>query len=458
MGLWRKITYLGLLTTVATAILVAFHWHDLSYPACEGCDASSYGLMAYEIKKHGVVAPWSGSDVRAYGYPLFVSLVSREQDLSLPMYGYFTPNVALAQSALYIARCLVLFFVMYPTSRTAAWCCAIGLLCNPFVLNYVPLRLTEGLNATILISLTAIVVTLALYEHGHGRSSVLMSVGGAIAGFAIILRPANIAVAGAWLGFILLHNWPLNKKGTARILYSLSGFAIPLFPQLILNAIYHGAITPFPTFAIDTNFAVLVVKLETNLSEIGPLQLFYRNPFLDQKEASEFGWRIYLWNPLAGVPTMFAHVFNSINHGYFFTYVYDRQPWYYFIMNVANHLMIFAAAVSAIFLSISYYRQSILLGSRLGGLWLFLFLVFILTCGVNSVSHAETRFGLAVFCLSGPLATWGVYKWMCSGFRTKVIAFGFCALYVLAAKLFSDWMLTLCCWHFTTSLPSMRIS
>jgi hypothetical protein len=124
----REIACLTLICVVAVAALTALHVHDMHYPACAGCDSERYGQSAAAIKETGLFGPWVGSRLRTYGYPLFVSLVPSGQDLALPMGGYFTSNVAIVQSLLYIAACLTLFSVLYPTSRAAAWCCAVGLL------------------------------------------------------------------------------------------------------------------------------------------------------------------------------------------------------------------------------------------------------------------------------------------------------------------------------------------
>jgi hypothetical protein len=444
----REIACLTLMCVAAITGLAALHWHDLNYPACAGCDGSSYGHIAFAIKRMGLFAPWVDNDLRTYAYPLFISLVSSEQDLTLPMAGYFTPNVAIVQSALYIASCLVLFFVVYPTSRTAAWCCAVGLLWNPFVINYVPLRLTEGLNASVLVALTAIVCALSLRERGLILSYVLILAGGMTAGFAMVLRPANFVVVGAWLGFLVFYIWRFGRQRTGLGICAIVGLTIPLFPQILLNAVYHGTFTPFPAMglgSVEGRLGVLAVKYETNVSGVDLLRLFYRNPFIDQREASELSWQIYLWRPQQGIPTMLAHVFNSVNHRYFFTYVYDLQPWYYLPMNATNHLLLFAAGASVVSFSHSRWRQAINCSSApaADGLWLFLLLGFVLTCGVNAVSLPETRFGLAVLCLSGPLAALGIFKWIFASSRSRIMIFGLCLLYILGAKLLSDWMLAL---------------
>jgi hypothetical protein len=444
----RTAGFLALLGAAAITALAALHWHDLHYPACAGCDASYYGFLALDIKRVGLFGRWAGSDMRTYGYPFFISLVSSEHDLTLPMAGYFTPNVAIAQSALYIASCLALFFVVFPTSRQLAWCCAGGLLCNPFVLNYVPLRLTEGLNASILISLTAIVCALSLRVRGLFQLCALLLAGSLLAGFALVLRPANLAVLGAWLIFVAFRLFRAREHRAVLAVCAVVGLAIPLLPQIYLNAVYNGLFTPLPAYASGAEQLMLglfSVKYETNATGVGPLQLFYGNPFIDRREALELGWEIYVWRPQQGIPTLLAHIFNSVNHSYFFTYLHDFNPWYYAPMNAVNHLMLFAAAGAAVSFALSRRQQAMkgLPVSIADGLWLFLVLGFLLSCGVNSLTQPETRFGLAVFCLSGPLAAWGIYRWALADAKTKIVLLVSCLTYVIAAKLVSDWMLTL---------------
>lgn len=453
----RKAGYLTLWCAVAIAVLVALYWHNLNYPPC--CDAEGYGVIALGIKRVGLFGPWPFSEFRTYGYPLFVSLVSSEYDL--PGLPGFTPNVAIVQSALYIAACLALFFVVYPTSRPMAWCCAVGLLSNPFVLNYVPLRLTEGLNASVLVALTAVASALSLRERGLLQQCALIVTGSMLTGFALVLRPANVVLLGAWLGFLVFH---ISQAGKPRMILSICavvGLIIPVLPQILLNAAYHGIPTPFPiigSMGYQVEHGLVSLKMETNASGIGPCQLFYRNPFIDLGEASSIGWQAYLWRPQHGIPTMFAHIFNSLNHSYFFTYLHDlRLPWYYIPMNAANHLVLFAAAGSAIWFLLSRRLQTIngTSVSTADGVLVFLLMGFILTCGVNGVVQPETRFGLAVFCLSGPLAAWGIYKWSFANSKIKILTFVLCLLYVVSAKLVSDWTLTLV-QYFDPLLPDFR--
>jgi hypothetical protein len=315
----------------------------------------------------------------------------------------------------------------------------------------VPLRLTEGLNASILVALTAVVCALSLRARGYIQSCVLILAGGIIAGFALVLRPANSVFVGAWIGFLLLYIWRSRRQRTGLTICSIASLAIPLFPQILINTVYHDAFSPFPVTDLGSaqvRWGTFAIKYETNLSGVGPLQLFYRNPFMDQGEASGLDWQLYLWRPHQGIPTLLAHIFNSVNHGYLFTYLYDLQPWYYFPMHTVNHLILFAAAGSVVSFVRSRWQRpvNLLSGPETDGLFVFLLLGFVLTCAVNSVSLPETRFGLAVFCLSGPLAVWGIFKWLLASSISKIMILASCLLYIAGAKLLSDWMIGLEVW------------
>jgi hypothetical protein len=434
-------TYLFLLCTVAIGSLIAFHRHDLDYPSCVGCDASEYGVMALGIKKLGIFGPWNGNNVRTYGYPLFISFVLTEHDLTQTMAGYFTSKLAVVQSLLYIATCLCLFFVIHQKSPAMAWCCALGLLLNPFVLNYIPLRLTEGLNATILVSLTVIVCALSLNKMRLLQLYALILIGSLIAGFAMAVRPANFVVVAAWLGFLIFYTYDTGGRPSILSMVAIIGLAIPILPQSLINALHYGTLKPLPVIdlgSIHLKLGFLALKYETNLSGIGPLQLFYQNVFTEQINKSDFGWQTYFWYPQYGIATLLAHVFNSLNHSYFFTYVYDIRPSYYSLVIALNHLMLFAAAGS-----VALFLRRRLKGSLQteDGIAVFLSLIALFTLGLNSISLPETRFGLAVFVMGGPLAVWGIYNWSLAGFKRKVVIITLCVLYVLAGRSISDWML-----------------
>src|SRR5262245_54197476 len=173
-----KIAYVAVLCAVAIAFSVGFHWRDMNYPACSDCDAIAYGHHAFAVQKNGILK--MSSPGRTYGYPLFLSMVLSADTLELPMRGYFTLNVAVVQILLYLLACLTLFFVLRPVSEKGAWCSMIGLLCNPFILNYVPLRLTEGLTVTLAVALATIVSALSLRAVSRWRAASLILLGSLI--------------------------------------------------------------------------------------------------------------------------------------------------------------------------------------------------------------------------------------------------------------------------------------
>ena len=335
----RSLSYLTLLCTIAVFFSAAFYWRNVKYPPC--CDVIFYGQAAATIQKQGFFGK-RPDDPRNYGYQLFLSVVSDPAKLIPPAWGYFDPRVAIAQTALYLAAVLALFSVVYPASPPVAWSCAIGLLCNPFVLNYVPMRATEGLNASLLISIAAIVCALVLAKRGPLQSCLLIFLGGLVAGFALLVRPANLSIMLAWAAFALVHVRNVAEFRAASLTCAIAGLALPLALQIIVAA------TATNLGALQIAAGLSMLKYETNLSHIGPIALKYANPFIDPRDAAALSWRLYLLRPLEGIPTMVMHVFNSLDHNQLFSFVYDRNPWYRLPLNALNHAILAIAAMSLV--------------------------------------------------------------------------------------------------------------
>jgi len=185
-----------------------------------------------------------------------------------------------------------------------------------------------------------------------------------------------------------------------------------------------------------------MLKYETNLSHIGPIALKYANPFIDPRDAAALSWRLYLLRPLEGIPTMVMHVFNSLDHNQLFSFVYDRNPWYRLPLNALNHAILAIAAMSLVSFFCERGRSNMEI-ARWKDLYLFLALAAVLTLGINSLSVPETRFGLPIFCVAGPLCAWGAFRWWSASQRVTAIAALAVGAYVIAALTLSAWVQTL---------------
>ena len=108
---------------------------------------------------------------------------------------------------------------------------------------------------------------------------------------------------------------------------------------------------------------------------------------------------LYLSKPLLGLATALSHIFQSLNHDYFFTYIHNRNPWFSVPINFLGHTTLFAAAITAVRLT----RQR-----QITPATVFALIVVFITISINSVSVPEPRFGMLVYLVAGPAAIWGM--------------------------------------------------
>ena len=435
-------TYIGLflLSAAALAICGAFYWHNMLYPAC--CDSLGYAIIAGSIQEHGLFH-WQVHE-RTYGYPLFLSLILPQDTASLPQYGYFLSNVAATQSLLYVGACFALFFVLRRTNGKVAWCTAAGLLLSPFILNCVALQLTEGLIASLTVGLVTVVCALSLRTLTSAQACCLVFVGSLFAGYAMEVRPASIVLTLAWAVFLLVALRYLPPSRFAWIVCAALGLALPIGLQVALNYVLFDQPSPFPAQLgkEQLEWGLSLMKYGTYLEGDGTPTLLFPNSFFSAPDIKRWGAWLYVAQPLRGTATVLAHLFNSIDHGTFFTYAYDLRPWYRIPLNTLNHTMIFAAAFG-----IGRWLLERLPSWRCGSfassdaIAIFLLIAVAGTCAINSVSAVETRFGLMIFGLAAPLAIYGILEWGALAARGRLVSGLGCLVYVMLALLASGQIL-----------------
>lgn len=214
----------------------------------------------------------------------------------------------------------------------------------------------------------------------------------------------------------------------------------PLGLQAGLNARLYDEWTPFPVTSLgdlQVREGLRAFKYATYLSGRGPQALVARNPLFTQHEIALHGPSLYWRAPGKGTVTFLAHVFASLNHDTFFTYVYDLRPPGRTAVNVAGNLVLCLAAAFVL----SRFRSGRPRGVP-DALPLFVGIATALTLAQNGLVRAETRFGLLVFASAGPLALLGLRAWWDVPRRRQVIIAIAIVATVTAAQLLSDWMLT----------------
>ncbi len=418
-------------------IASGFLAHQWRYPSSL-YDAAQYGRMGRDILEHGLATQFMGtSQVRTYGYPLFLSLVQFAADtLRLPA---VLPLFA-AQFGGYVAACILfrnaLMLLSPPTAR-AAFC---GLLLNYYALVYTPEQLTESLSLTILIVLAA------GWLHAYRRHGPLwlLAVLSALAGLAIEIRPANLAVAGAWvvgMAIIVLRTrrrrWLLTGTTVAVCL------SLPLIPQLAYNVRWFGRWTPL--VAVDLGrrqqaWGIQFIKYATAMPPNPDAAIPYLNPWLRDTELDvDAPLRWYAAHPRRGALTIALHTFNLTDQDLLFTYSHDLDPWYRVPLGIVNHTTVVLGFIG---LAIGGYRMMRRRPSRIAGDAMALVLLLMAaTWAMLAWTAIEIRFGLTVLGILFPAAVWALGLLLRSRRVTLMAAVGVIVVaYVAGALRLSTWV------------------
>lgn len=429
---------------VVVASCVALFLHGVNYPPCAGCDSVRYGLDASVVQRHGLAVRMPSNGLRTYGYPVFLSIVFAGYHWDAA-WGIFSPRVAIAQTALYLAACLTLFFAVLPVNRTFAWCVASGLMCNPFVLNYVPLRLTEGLTASMAVFLAASAVLLCR-SSSTGRFARILFGGSLLAGFAMMVRPANLSLFAAWGVLVVCLLWRNKNDWKVICIAAGAGMLLPLLPQMAINYFFYDTIGFLPTRGLGPSTSMSQYQTLLGLKNLkyatvvlpdrSAVKVFYPNPMFRDQDIAQYGIWIYVHQPLRGAATALAHLFQSVNHDYFFTYIHNRNAWLGAPINFVGHVTIFAAGTAAVGWTVAATRER-----RVDCAAIFTLMVVVVTVLTNSVAIVETRFGMLIYLVAGPLAIWGMVTLRTAPNLYRVTLIAACLVYGLGATALSFAML-----------------
>ncbi|MCR0980488.1 hypothetical protein [Roseomonas populi] len=374
------------LSVLAAAALVFRYGH---YPSA--ADSWSYGFYAFRFRMHGPLHDFG--TVRTYGYPL----------LLLPLTflsGYEPARLAAiagsVQYALYVAACLWLAAGLRRTSPRWALATALALLLGPLGLALVTDVLTEAPSLIVTVLLAGLAVRLD-GPYAAGRTEAALVIGGALAGFALMVRPANLPLLLAWngavgLGLLLAPGWAAHRGRllAATISGGLFGAASWL-PQFLYNWHVLGEPGVLPACRLggfQVTFGALVWKYDTVMGLGAAAGGWYTpNPlFSGHLEAGE-GWAWYFAHPFRAAATMLAHLFLSFDVRSPFVYLYDRLPWYGPLVRPL------------------YWAATVLAAFRIAGLaghairerrWSVTPAFLSMACGailaINAISAIETRF------------------------------------------------------------------
>lgn len=329
MGCARREGAVYLLVTVAAVLsaylLVRGHGLHLVH------DARGYHVLSQSIVRAGL---FHFSDVsllepdyqvlprlRTYGYPLFEAGCALLADGS--------PEGT--QAALFSAQLALFLGVCGFASRALGrhvgrpgfgWALYVATALNPWLL----IRTVEATTDSLSISLVALAFTLlirACLEGGVGGAAAALFV----AGFAVMVRPANLPVAGA-LGLVWLLNpyqrWLIRLAALPALALA---FAVPFVPQAVNNHRLCGAYRPLVVADLSSEVQSLgarVIKAAT-FDHPHDARLLYKNPLLP----AGCPWQEFRreW-PARYAGTLALHAFVLFDQDSPFTYLCQARSWY----------------------------------------------------------------------------------------------------------------------------------
>jgi hypothetical protein len=438
---FRGLFLLALALTLA--FIATYHQAILT---CDVCDATTYRQMAETYAGRGIVAT-TGSELRLYGYPLFLSFIVRLSRLT----GFaFAPLVAGIQFGLYLGAILWLAGRLKKhVSPQAGLLVGVALLTDIFVLPYLAAVVTDGVSLTLQIVLAGVLLEVYGQPPAPRRLLCLGALLGGLWAFAIMIRPANLLFGGfiaAGIGLLPL----LRAEWRTRLcvllpLAAVACFAVVVLPQVLLNwRAYHVA-SILPAMRLGDYQLVAgrrLLKCATiMLNGDGHGQgIAYLNPW-HGGDGLGLGW--YLANPRFGMKTALAHVFASVDFDYYRGIVTTMRSPVRLPLFLASHTIVYWS-MWGWWRGIGRWRQDAPAAARL---WLFgLATSAALVAGwlaIYALAAAENRFALPLFAVGLPWALWSLTTPQPP--RRQMAGWAGFALYLALA------------WHVTNSLDLTKV-
>lgn len=423
---------------VALGVVVAhgFFVHLVLFPS--SYDAGAYVQAARDIVADGLFSKFASSELRTYGYPLFLSLVYRAANaIGLPFqFVLFEVQLVLYIGAAYFAR-----NGLVGRDATAAHIIFCGLLGNYYCLLYASDSLTESLSLTLL--LVAVGCWLRLWQ--DCLRTVPLVIGSLAVGFAVMIRPANLFMVFAWVvGFAILWARPRasGARMFSRLLVLALATALPALPQLANNIRYYDEASPLVVSDLGRMqglWGIMYLKYATALPPIPTPQVYYDNPFFRSSTVDEAApWRWYASYPARGVVTVALHTFNLTDQDLLFTYSRDLRPWYRLPLGVLNHGVVALGLLGLLLLGRTVFA------SRKAA-WIEGYVALVVLMGANwavyALSAVEMRFGLVLLMVLFPLAGYALMRISVNRSVTTLSAVSaYLLCYIVGALLLSGWV------------------
>ncbi len=405
-------------------------------------DSWGYHYLSEILRTKGLFA-WP-TDLRTYGYPAFLLLLSGFRGLpaeELRLIAFVVQLAAHLGACAFVAGRLRR---IYRSESVGVWAFAVGAL-NPALLIHTSEVLSDLLSA-VLVQLAVALCWRLPDADGAARRRLSPAASAFLsflcAGAAVAVRPANAIVAVALTAVWLLRGlfWGLS---VGEVLAGTLGLVLPLVPQLALNWKVFHRVTPLivhSLYRMQTQWGMGALKYGTVVIPGRSPFLVYSNPFYrgDPTPAAFFQN-----HPLDYVATLLLHVFAMLDFDYPFTFVTSLDVRYRWPLAAVNFGLLFLALAGCVLAAVRVLRRRPIDEAAfaqwstilVGGAYL----------AIYAPVEVENRFGLTPEALMTPLII-AVLVWFFreSAHRPRARAALAAALPagVAAAMLLSAWIST----------------
>ncbi len=391
-------------------------------------DSFHYFTLSRIVSTEGL---WNlHSRVRAYGYPLFVSLCTGFRD---PGPVETRALVFAAQLALYLGASLHAARVagrMFRSRRI--------FLGTYFLMALDPIalaRTTEVLSDLLSAVLILLAVLLCLETDGSPERRAF----GAFlcAGLSVAVRPANLAVVPALVLVWLLRSKPYRERPIRTLPAGAAALVLALLPQLHGNVTAYDAWTPLlpdHLYGDQTRWGMSMLKYGTLVVPgVGP-ELIYQNPFYRNGVPTPAAF--FRERPLRYAATLGLHGFALVDQDFPFTFITNLRPRSRWPISFWNYGFLFLAGLGLASGVARWRAQSP--AARLylaaAGATGFAYLAVHLPVAV------ESRFSLPLYLLAAPAAATALVGLWGRPMRTLVPVLAAATAFVGACFWLSLWL------------------
>jgi hypothetical protein len=429
----------GAVVAIASTVLAAsfLWWYQTHSSVALGADAWAYEFFAFRFREYGLLHDFGS--IRTYGYPLFLYFVSfltgfHEERLSLAS--------GMLQFALLLVAALWLAREMRCYGSSAATAVLAGACLHPVGMGLVTDTLTESLSLPAFVVLAAVGVRLYRGERNLVRWLAAASV---LAAFAVMVRPANIVLFGAWHASVIA--WVLLRRGsskaaTLRMLLGalaccVAGAAVAWLPQILYNWRHYGAATPLPVChlgSLQVAYSIAAWKYDTVVAGSSAGAWFFLNPLLAGPLPADVSLLWYMQHPLTGAATLAAHTFSAFSVTSPFTYVRDVSPAWGPALRAFCWSLNVAGAIGAFRILRRALRRPSQVGQRAACLPLvFVILAVAGLIALNAVTAVEVRFNAIPLTVLAAAAVYLAALWFERTVHLYIPGFAAAAVIIAAA-------------------------